>query len=410
MSTKRKAPSRIAPPVVKPSARLPTRTGIDERNADVGTGEVAYSVSAKPKADMIEISSDSEGSSEEEDDAQEDEDEEMGGAGQDEAEAEAGEKARVNGDAARPDDADAATEGTESDGENGAPSFGDLLREQQTIDVGVALAGEGAEQGSLVPQGGSRALVAPSASSLGTVLNQALRTDDTELLESCFATNDIAVVHNTIERLDSGLAGNLLVHLATRLHRRPGRAGTLMHWVQWTLVVHGGALAAQPEAMTKLASLQKVLAVRARGLNSLLILKGKLDLLESQLKLRKRVQARQARRGVGSDGEDDEDEDDENVIYVDGEGDEGSGSGAARRGGLLEDDDEIDDVLLMNGIAGDSDDEEDDVSVGDDDDDEGEESLDEDEVNFDDVDESMGEDDESDVEAAPPAKKLKGTK
>ena len=397
MSTKRKAPSRIAAPVVKPGAKPTTRTAVDEKHADISAAVAAAAAGVLPKPDAIEISSDS-GSDSEEDV----EDEEMGEAGQDEEVEEeqkqlenvpeVREKQRVNGEVARQDD-DAATEGTESDAEV-APSFGDLLRSQQTIDVEASLA-NGNDAGALVPSG-SRTLTAPSASSLGTVLNQALRSDDTELLESCFATTDIAVVHNTIERLDSALAGALLVHLATRLHRRPGRAGTLMNWVQWTLVVHGGALAAQPQAMEKLASLQKVLATRARGLNSLLILKGKLDLLEAQLKLRKRVQARQARRGIADDGEDDEE--DENVIYVDGE------EGAS---GLVEDED-VDDVLLMNGIAGDSDDEEDDVLL--DDEDEAEESLDEEEVNFDDVDESMGEEDESDVEAAPPAKKVKGSK
>lgn len=399
MSTKRKAPSRIAPPVVKPSAKPATKAGIDERAADVSAAEAATSSTAPGKGEMIEISSDSGSDSEE--DA---EDEEMGDA-QPEAETEADADSsakKVNGDVARQEDGDA--EGTESDSDVGAPSFGDLLRSHQTIDVEATLSGP-ADAGSnaLVSQGG-RSLAAPSASSLGTVLNQALRTDDAELLESCFATTDVPVVHNTIERLDSGLAGSLLVHLATRLHRRPGRAGTLMHWVRWTLVVHGGALAAQPEAMAKLASLQKVLATRARGLNSLLVLKGKLDLLESQLKLRKRVQARRVRRGAGDEGEDDED--DENVIFVDGEGEGGQN---ARKGDLIGDNEDVDDVLLMNGIAGDSDDEEGVEGISDDDE-EGEESLGEDEVDFDDVDESMGEEDESDVEAAPPAKKPKSSR
>ena len=398
MSTKRKAPSRIAPPVVKPSAKPATKAVIDERAADVSAAEAATSSAALGKGEMIEISSDSESDSEE--DA---EDEEMGDAQPEaETEVEAEASAKVNGDVARQEDGDA--EGTESDSDVGAPSFGDLLRSQQTIDVEATLSGPAdADSNALVPQGG-RSLAAPSASSLGTVLNQALRTDDAELLESCFATTDLPVVHNTIERLDSGLAGSLLVHLATRLHRRPGRAGTLMHWVRWTLVVHGGALAAQPEAMAKLASLQKVLATRARGLNSLLVLKGKLDLLESQLKLRKRVQARRVRRGAGDEGEDDED--DENVIFVDGEGHGGQG---ARRGDLIGDNEDVDDVLLMNGIAGDSDDEEGVEGISDDDE-EGEESLGEDEVDFDDVDESMGEEDESDVEAAPPAKKPKSSR
>lgn len=374
---------------MKPSAKPSTRTIVDEKHTDVSAAEMATSAPALSKKETIEISSDS--GSESEEDAEDPDDEEMGDAGQEGMEDAPQPSRKANGEVTRQEDAEAATEGTESDSEV-APSFGDLLRSQQTIDVEASLGGS-QSAGALAPSG-ERSLTAPSASSLGTVLNQALRTDDTELLESCFATTDVAVVHNTIERLDSALAGTLLSHLATRLHRRPGRAGTLMNWVQWTLVVHGGALAAQPDAMAKLSSLQKVLATRARGLNSLLILKGKLDLLEAQLKLRKRVQARQARRGVADEGEDDEE--DENVVFVDGEGE----------GGTMIEDEDVDDVLLMNGTAGDSDDDEGDVVV--EDSEEGEESLDEDDVNFDDVDESMGEEDESEVEAAPPAKRAKG--
>ena len=375
--------------MVKPSAKPSGRTAVDEKHADVTAAEMATSAPALSKGETIEISSDSGSDSEE--DVDDPEDEEMGDMGEGEVEDARQPSKKANGEVTRHEDGDVATEGTESDSEV-APSFGDLLRSQQTIDVEANLGGANGA-GPLVPLG-ERTLTAPSASSLGTVLNQALRTDDTELLESCFATTDVAVVHNTIERLDSALAGTLLSHLATRLHRRPGRAGTLMNWVQWTLVVHGGALAAQPDAMAKLSSLQKVLATRARGLNSLLILKGKLDLLDAQLKLRKRVQARQARRGVADEVEDDEE--DENVVFVDGEGE----------GGTMIEDEDADDVLLLNGTAGDTDDDEGDVVVGDSE--EEEESLDEDEVNFDDVDESMGEEEESEVEAAPPAKRAKG--
>ncbi|KAL7805714.1 Dip2/Utp12 family domain-containing protein, partial [Trichoderma aethiopicum] len=256
------------------------------------------------------------------------------------------------------------------------------------------------------------AIAPPSHQSLTTVLTQALKTDDTDLLESCLHTTDIHTIRNTIERIDSSLAGILLNKVAARLHRRPGRAGTLMTWVQWTLVAHGGALAAQPKLLHDLNSLQKVLAERAKGLNSLLALKGKLDLLEGQMELRRRMQ-----RSAGLLGEGDEDADEEDVIYVEGEERDAeqknlaNGVRSRRRGEAGADDNEDgDDDRVLNGFIGDSEDEEEGSEQDEDESDAEEDQLDEDEVDFDDVDESMGEDEESDVEVAPPAKMQKVSK
>jgi U3 small nucleolar RNA-associated protein 5 len=173
--------------------------------------------------------------------------------------------------------------------------------------------------------------------------------------------------------------------------------------VQWTLVAHGGALASQPEVLSRLSALQKVLAERARGLDSLLILKGKLDMLEAQMTLRRHIQNGQ------HDDEEDESED-ANVIWV-----EGQPTDDQKGANKLADADDGEPVELpnMNGIIGGSDDEEEDDDDDDDDDDDSEgdqedddESLDEAEVDHDDVDESMGEDDDSDVEATAPPRKV----
>ena len=81
----------------------------------------------------------------------------------------------------------------------------------------------------------SRPLAPPNANSLGTVLTQALRTNDKQLLDSCLQVVDVESVYATVERLPSPLVGTLLQRLAERLHRSPGRAGMLMAWVQWSL-------------------------------------------------------------------------------------------------------------------------------------------------------------------------------
>ena len=190
------------------------------------------------------------------------------------------------------------------------PSFGDLIRANapEPINVPSTLT----DGQSLVPANSTSLQTLPSGMSLGTVLTQSLRTNDTNLLETCFHTKDLSTVRATIERLDSSFATTLLQRLAERLHSRPGRAGSLMVWIQWTLVAHGGYLAGQPEMMRKLKSLHKVVKERAGSLQSLLSLKGKLDMLEAQMNLRRSM----LERGMGVTAEDEDDE--EGVIYVEG--------------------------------------------------------------------------------------------
>lgn len=202
------------------------------------------------------------------------------------------------------------------------PTFGELLRANNPAPVDVQATFAAPTEQAIAPTG-ERALDLPSGMSLGTVLTQSLRTNDESLLETCLHVRDLSTVRATIERLNSSLATVLLQRLAERLHRRPGRAGSLMVWVQWTLVAHGGYLANQPELMKKLASLYQVVKDRANSLQSLLSLKGKLDMLEAQLNLRKSVQARS--RALNALDEDRE----ERVIYVEGQEESDSESEAA---------------------------------------------------------------------------------
>lgn len=192
------------------------------------------------------------------------------------------------------------------------PSFGELLRLNAPGPVDVSAAFAVPQEQAVAPVGETR-LGLPSGISLGTVLTQSLRTNDLNLLETCFLVKDLSIVRATIERLESHLATMLLQRLAERLHSRPGRAGSLMVWIQWTLIAHGGYLASQPELMKKLASLYRVVKERANSLQPLLSLKGKLDMLEAQMTLRKSMQA-QARSRFAPD-----EENEEGVIYVEGQ-------------------------------------------------------------------------------------------
>ncbi|GAP92340.1 putative U3 small nucleolar RNA-associated protein 5 [Rosellinia necatrix] len=386
MSTKRKAPARIAHPVVKQSAKKALKPHINE-------SETAVTASGGLKADdaiateaIIEISSDAESSEYELSDHEAD---------------------RANDDTQRSTsritealppkhDDSASTDApmadshvpndAESDQELAQPTLGELARAHGTIDVPSTLT---PQSNAIAAQG--RSIAPPSHSSLGAVLSQALRTDDADLLESCLRVTDGNTIDNTIQRLDSTLAGILLTKLASRMHRRPGRAGSLMTWVQSTLVCHGGALAAQPGLVKRLSELQRVLDERARGLNSLLALKGKLDLMNAQLKLR--------RQQWNSDA-DAEVQEDEGIIYVEGED-----SDVDMANGLMDLDDD-DELPVTNGIM-DDDSEDDDLESegpGPDVEPDAEEELDEDEVNHEDV-ESEDEDSEAETGPEPPSKR-----
>ncbi|KAI9681341.1 MAG: Small subunit (SSU) processome component [Caeruleum heppii] len=408
------------------------RTTVDDsRTVIVPSGEIRGKQMVSAGKEIEDVSGDSEGESDSEvsesdseSELDEDEDEVANDAGEsapNEAEATAREE-----DQAMPDvNGDAEAESPRRGDETTEPSFGELVQSSATeaIDVDAAFRDPSITTPIVFQASGAGALQIPSGTSLGTVLTQALRTNDAALLESCLRSSDTRTVKATIERLESRHATTLLLRLADRMHRRPGRAGSLMVWIQWTLIAHGGYLASQPDVMNKLSSLHRVVSERASGLQSLLNLKGKLDMLDAQMQLRKRLQ----RPSYQAEPEEDYDE---RIIYVEGQTEQDSdgeepkllrnvSSGRKRKASdAIEDDlpDESDDEdempTTVNGVVGDSDASDDDDSQSNEDvvDDEAEETeadtgddMDEDDIDLDDAD-SIDEESESEDDL-PPSKK-----
>lgn len=385
MSTKRRLPTKLGQPKINQSVKSFGTGRLDESKTVVsggGTSNKAKANGAK-KNEVVEISSD-------EEEGSDDEMEEVEEGGSDVEE---------DGNAA---DVTMGDDGAEAAEEDGEPTFGDLVRAHASEPIDVAAAFDDSKTQALsYPQ---NSIQAPSGASLGTVLTQALKTNDVALLESCLHTTDLGTIRATIQRLDSPLAAILLQKLAERLHRRPGRAGSLMVWVQWSMITHGGYLATQRGLIKKLAEVNRVLDERSKALQHLLSLKGKLDMLDAQIELRRGMQNRPRL---------DSEDNDEGVIYVEGQSDDEEEvivNGLPQRlakNGDLEDisDSEIEEEML-NGLVAESDEEEED-SEDDLIDDEAEEtdadSGDEDEVDHDDIDE-QGDDDESDDAAPGPSK------
>lgn len=388
MSTKRKlAATKLAQPTLKQSAKSATQNKVtDQKTVVSGGGHAEAPPGSKEQA--IEISSESEAEEDEYESDEEDEDDAVNG--------EVDAQQQADNDVQMEDaDAGAAAEDAEDMAE---PSFGDLVRTNASEPIDVAAAFP--EAGEPSTHQGAK-IQPPSGASLGTVLSQALKTNDVSLLESCLHTTDLTTIRATIQRLQSPLAGTLLQKLAERLHSRPGRAGSLMVWVQWCLVTHGGYLATQPALLKRLSELNRVVDQRARSLPSLLSLKGKLDMLEAQMQLRRNMQSQR---------HEDDDEDEEAVIYVEGEG---SGDEEhALANGIAEGEESDED--MANGIIDESDEEEEEDDESDGEglvDDEAEETdadsgdeEDAEEVNYEDQDSLSGDESEDEKQSAPPAK------
>lgn len=396
MSTKRKLPQKLGQPMVKQSAKVLGKQNLDESRTVVSSGGNGMKARPNGTQETISISSDDEEIVEEDESDNEE-------AQESDVEADAAmDDIEENGDVPIPED---------NNDEGGEPSFGDLAKLNASEPIDVAGAFEDSANAVTYPKN-SQLLKVPTGASLGIVLTQALKTNDVTNLELCFHSPDVQTIRATIQRLESPMAGMLLQKLADRLHRRPGRAGSLMVWVQWTLVTHGGYLATQRDLMKKLAELNRVIEERAKSLQPLLSLKGKLDMLEAQMELRRSMQY-QGRRA-------DEDDEDDDVIYVEGqESEEDSSSGAVKpqritANGNLDDisdgNSEVSgDMSMVNGVIADSEDEEDESSDEDLIDDEAEEtdadSGDEEDVDHDDQD--SHDEDESEDEPARPTKMSK---
>ncbi|KAI9658431.1 MAG: Small subunit (SSU) processome component [Trizodia sp. TS-e1964] len=183
------------------------------------------------------------------------------------------------------DDQKAPSEASVDSEDAEEPTLGDLVRAShpEPIDVEATFpptAGSAALSGNNLPN--------PNAgSSLGAVLNQAVKTNDAELLETCLRVREKPVILNTIQRLEPELTTQLLFKLANMLHGRPGRAETLLMWIEYIFLARGVQIDPDMGTYTEIQAVKEALNTRARSLIPLLALKGKLDILSSHMAMRK---------------------------------------------------------------------------------------------------------------------------
>lgn len=233
------------------------------------------------------------------------------------------------------EDEEQAEDNDEDDEEEKEPEEPSFAEKFQALEVSTAAktASSTALTTTSTALDSKKSIQPPSAGSLTTVLTQALKTNDTALLESCLHTTDSNSILATVRRLNSTMAVSLLERLAERIARRPGRAGSLGVWVRWTLVAHGGYLVSLPDLMSTLSGLYATLNTRAGALPRLLALQGRLDMLHAQVDLRKALRS-SVEGGLEGDAGD------KGVLYVEGQEQDSS------------DDDESDEELEEVGMQG----------------------------------------------------------
>ncbi|KAK3278425.1 hypothetical protein CYMTET_13638 [Cymbomonas tetramitiformis] len=177
----------------------------------------------------------------------------------------------ANGTAGVEDEAAAATEDVEMEGGGKEVTLGERLARLATA------AGE--PLGAWSKERAGRTGELPKADSLGSLLSQAVRSNDKELLERCLNVADDTVVNNSVRRLQPNDAVELLELLLLRLQSRPGRGIQLARWFRAVLVNHSGYLMSSPTGPKILSTLCQLLNARTAIFPMLLQLSGRLDLL-----------------------------------------------------------------------------------------------------------------------------------
>lgn len=122
----------------------------------------------------------------------------------------------------------------------------------------------------------------PKADSLQSILTQALRTNDSAMLESVLAVSDLSIIRNTVQRLPTQQILPFLKAIVDKFQAKPAR-GTLILWIQAVLKQHTAYLITVPDLVKTLSGLYLVVDSRLASFKKLLQLSGRLDLLLAQI-------------------------------------------------------------------------------------------------------------------------------
>ncbi|TYZ59257.1 hypothetical protein PybrP1_010340 [[Pythium] brassicae (nom. inval.)] len=153
----------------------------------------------------------------------------------------------------------------------------EALRERVENDLAAELVR--ADASELAAQGGEK----PDASSLSSVLEQALQSKDNAMLEYCLRTRDAKTIGNTIKRVSAVKVLELLEILVLKFEKSPGRCARLCPWIRSILLHHTAYLMTQPDLVQSLSALYQILENRLKVHDQLQKLAGRLSLVIGQV-------------------------------------------------------------------------------------------------------------------------------
>ncbi|KAE9034295.1 hypothetical protein PR001_g7845 [Phytophthora rubi] len=156
----------------------------------------------------------------------------------------------------------------------------EALRERVEGDVTAAL--NRAEREAETPEDKARGNK-PDASSLASVLEQALQARDNALLEYCLRTRDAKIVARTVARVSASRVLVLLEVIVRKLERSPNRFARLCPWLRAVLLHHTAYLVAQPDLVPSLSALYQLLETRLQVHEQMQKLAGRLTLVLGQI-------------------------------------------------------------------------------------------------------------------------------
>lgn len=170
-------------------------------------------------------------------------------------------------------------------------------REEEDEDDGD-VDGAAPDPGAEVPVGGA---------SLASSLTQALHSGDHALLTSCLVHSDVTLIRATVRRISGPLAVRLLEACVDRLNRGgvkskgalgSGRARGIVEWIHQSLTFHAAYLMSLPNLVARLSQLHHSLAARLASHERLLALKGRMELVMSQIDMHMSYTADEAQMPV----------------------------------------------------------------------------------------------------------------
>jgi len=84
----------------------------------------------------------------------------------------------------------------------------------------------------------SKKMVIPKGESIQNMLQQAVHSNDKQLLETCLAVTNIKVIRNTLERLPPQYVIPFLNLLKEKIQKKPQRGIYIFDWIRYTIMIH----------------------------------------------------------------------------------------------------------------------------------------------------------------------------